>query len=105
MPLNKIPLEIFEGALKYKLIKLDDTENPMFWWLGYHVIWIKFNEGQYESHRNVFDPKPGYSLTLDYDGTSFKWQTSEIKEVISVSDSEIEFRTTGSHYKLCMLNH
>jgi len=104
MPLNKIPLEIFEGALKYKLIKLDDAGNPMFWWLGYHAVWIRFKEGEYESHREVRHPKPGYSLTLDYDGTSFKWQTSEITELTLISLDKIEFKTTGSHYRLCILS-
>lgn len=97
---NRIPLEIFKNHLKYKLIKLDDNSKPMIQWLGYYAIWIKFNEGVYENHAPVHNPNIGYSLCLDYDGSSFKWQTSEIKEIINITSSEMEFKTKGSHYKL-----
>ena len=104
MQTSKLPLEIFKDAIKYKLIKLDESGNTMFWWLGYHIILIKLDDGKYESHKDLSDFTVGYSLGLDFDGISFKWQTGEIVEVINVSDSEIEFKTVGSHYKLCILN-
>lgn len=97
---SKIPLTIFKDHLKYKLTKFDEFGNHIISWLGYHAIFLKFNDGQYEAHRDVKDPSIGYCLGLDYDGVSFKWQTSEIKEVINVSVDSIEFKTTGSHYRL-----
>jgi len=97
---QKIPLEIFKDALKYKLIKMDDSGKVIDQWMGHHGIWIKFEDSEYQSCRNLLDPVPGFSFCLDFDGHSFKWQTSKAEEIIKVSQQEIEFKTTGSHYKL-----
>lgn len=105
MQKNKIPLNIFEGFHKYKLVGLNDTEEKeTLPCMAYHAIWVKFKDGKYDSSRNIRNPKEGYTLGLDYDGHSFRFQTSEIIEIVKVCSDYIEFKSVNSHYKLCILN-
>lgn len=96
---SKIPLSIFKDHLKYELVKLDEFDKPIYSWLGYYPIWVLFNDKEYVGHNKVSNPSVGYCLCLDYDGRSFKWQTSEILNW-SKNGNEIIFNTKNSKYKL-----
>ncbi len=61
--------------------------------------WIEWNEDS--TFKSIHDkPAIGRSLILDPHLMMYTWLTSITKEVISESETEIEFRTKNTHYKL-----
>lgn len=43
-------------------------------------------------------PEPGFALIVDKNPVSYKWMTSEIKEVMSFSEKFMQFKTKNSEY-------
>ena len=66
---------------------------------GKSFSWIQWNE---DSTFNSEHKKPevGRSLILDPNQMVYTWLTSRTKEIIKETETEIEFKTKNSHYKL-----
>ena len=63
------------------------------------VRWIEFNEdgrGK-ELHET---PKVGLGLIMSPFNVFFTWQTTEVTEILEVSNNYIKFRTKNSDYEL-----
>lgn len=68
----------------------DDLKIPCF-----NIKFLEYDKNN-EGNKLHDNPYIGYSCLCDFNGLSFNWQTSEIKEVIS----NTEFKTRNSHYKI-----
>ena len=81
------------------LCQLTKVDDERFIKTSKDFKWVEF-----ENHRgkDLHDtPKVGYSLLMSpFNPYFFTWQTTEIVELISVSDNEVNFKTKNSHYIL-----
>lgn len=62
------------------------------------ISWIRWKDRKF--HETLNEPEIGTSLCMNPNRMSFTWLTTEITEIISKSDKEIEFLTKNSHYLL-----
>ena len=81
------------------LEKIDIEGNSIPFKKGEKIGWIEWNSnGTFKEIHE--EPDIDRSLIIDPQYITFTWMTSVLTEVISKSESEIEFRTKNSHYLL-----
>lgn len=80
---------------KYMLRKEEDGSIKY----GDHAQWIEWNEDRtYKlSHH---DPEIGRSLILDGNRMNYTWLTTQVQEILEVTENRIKFKTKNSTYEL-----
>jgi hypothetical protein len=79
------------------LEKIDIEGNSIPFKKGKKIGWIEWNSnGTFKEIHE--EPDINRSLIIDPQYITYTWMTSVLTEVISKSESEIEFRTKNSHY-------
>jgi hypothetical protein len=66
---------------------------------GDTAIWVEYNQDGTFSDR--FDEiNEGRNLIIDFAGGNFKWQTTQVKQIIESEPHYIKFKTKNSNYEL-----
>jgi len=79
--------------------ELRKTGDENFLKTSAEVGWVEFNEsGMFKEKHDT--PKIATSLLMSPFNVYFTWQTTLVKEIISVSEERIHFRTENSEYEL-----
>ena len=79
----------------YRLIRKNDGLQKK----SKEIIWIEWNEdGRFKARHN--EPAVGRSLIMSPFNEAFTWQTTDIVEIVSVNEDNIEFKTKNSDYIL-----
>lgn len=88
-------LGIIENEFNWKLVREHDGLVKQ----SKDILWIKWNkDGSFKTKQN--NPEIGCSLLMSPFNDYFKWQTTEIIELIKNTPEYIKFKTKNSVYEL-----
>lgn len=66
---------------------------------GHSILYVEWDEmGHFKEKHD--SPGNGRSLVVDFNGGNFRWMTTQIKEILEVSDNLVRFVTLNSEYIL-----
>ena len=80
---------------KYALRKEEDGSIKY----GDQAVWIEWNEDR-TFKLSHHEPEVGRSLVLDGNRMNYTWLTTQVQEILEVSEVSIKFRTKNSTYEL-----
>ncbi len=98
----KIAIEqgVVENGFKWKLVRERDGLTKQ----SKEVIWLEWDEnGRFKAKHN--EPAVGRSLLMSPFNDFFTWQTTDIIEILELSNdfSYVKFKTKNSNYELFKL--
>ena len=92
----EIPIQLEEAAENcWELVREHDGSIKR----SVDVIWIEWDEdGKFKAKHT--EPAIGRSLLMSPFNMFFTWQTTEVTELLEVSENYIKFRTNNNDYEL-----